>query len=69
MEFSRQEYWNGFPCPSPEDLANPGIEPRSPILQADSLQSERDNGESLVFIIKVSRNGAWGAYPNGEQQD
>ena len=27
MEFSRQEYWNGFPCPPPGDLPNPGIEP------------------------------------------
>ena len=30
MEFSRQEYWSGLPFPSPGDLANPGIEPRSP---------------------------------------
>ena len=40
MEFSRQEYGSGWPCPSPGDLPNPGIEPRSPMLQADSLQSE-----------------------------
>ena len=40
MEFSRQEYWSGFPFPSPGDLPNPGIEPRSPELQADSLLSE-----------------------------
>ena len=39
-EFSRQEYWNGLPFPSPEDLLNPGIEPGSPALQADSLLSE-----------------------------
>ena len=32
MEFSRQEYWNGLPCPSPGDLPNPGIKPRSPAL-------------------------------------
>ena len=32
MEFSRQEYWNGLPFPSPEDLPDPGIEPTSPIL-------------------------------------
>ena len=36
MEFSRQEYWSGLPFPSPVDLPNPGIEPRSPALQADS---------------------------------
>ena len=40
MEFSRQEYWSGLPCPPPGDLPNPGIEPRSPALQADSLLSE-----------------------------
>ena len=35
--FSRQEYWRGLPFPSPGDLSDPGIEPRSPALQADSL--------------------------------
>ena len=37
VEFSRQEYWSGFPFPSPGDLPDPGIEPESPALQADSL--------------------------------
>ena len=37
MEFSRQEYWSGLSFPSPEDLLDPGIEPGSPALQADSL--------------------------------
>ena len=32
MGFSKQEYWNGLPFPSPEDLPNPGIEPGSPTL-------------------------------------
>ena len=32
MEFSRQESWSGLPFPSPGDLPNPGIEPRSPEL-------------------------------------
>ena len=40
MGFSRQEYWSGLPVPSPGDLPNPGIEPRSPELQADSLPAE-----------------------------
>ena len=40
MEFSRQEYWSGLPYPSPGDLPDPGIEPGSPALQADSLPSE-----------------------------
>ena len=38
--FSREEYWRGLPFPSPGDLPNPGIEPRFPALQADSLLSE-----------------------------
>ena len=40
MGFSRQECWSGFPFPSPVDLLNPGIGPRSPALQADSLPTE-----------------------------
>ena len=40
MGFSRQEYWSGSPFPSPGDLADPGIEPRSSALQADSLPTE-----------------------------
>ena len=40
MGFSRQEYWSGSPFPSPGDLHNPGIESRSPTLQADSLLAE-----------------------------
>ena len=40
MGFSRQEYWNGLPFPSPGDLPDPGIKPRSPALQADALPSE-----------------------------
>ena len=40
MGFSRQEYWSRLPCPPPGDLPNPGIKPRSPTLQADSLLSE-----------------------------
>jgi len=38
--FSRQEYCSGLPFPSPGDLPDPGIEPRSPALQADALCSE-----------------------------
>ena len=40
MEFSRPEYWSGWPFPSPGDLPNLGIEPRSPSLQVDSLPTE-----------------------------
>ena len=38
--FSRQEYWSGLPFPSPGDLPDPGIEPRSPALYADTLPTE-----------------------------
>ena len=40
MGFSRQEYQNGLPFPSPGDLSDPWIESKSPSLQADSLPSE-----------------------------
>ena len=40
MQFSRPEYWSGLPFPSPADLPNPGIEPRSPASQADFLPAE-----------------------------
>jgi len=40
MGFSRQEYWSGLPFLSPGDLQDPGIRPRSPVWQADSLLSE-----------------------------
>ena len=40
MEFSRQEYWSGLSSPSSGDLPNPGIEPRSPTLQADSFPAQ-----------------------------
>ena len=40
IEFSRQEYWSELPFPSPRDLPDPGIEPGSSVLQADTLPSE-----------------------------
>ena len=40
MEFSRQDYWSGLPFPSPGDLPDPGIEPRSPALRPAALLSE-----------------------------
>ena len=53
MGFYRQEYWSGLPFPSPGDLPNPGTEPRSPALQADSLPSEPpgdDRGERKCYL-------------------
>ena len=52
--FSRQEYWSGFPFPSPGDLPNPEIEPASltsPALQADSLPSESPGKPSIIHNI------------------
>ena len=58
MGFSRQEFWSGLPCPPPGDLPDPGIEPASPALQADSLLSEPsgkpDGGHILVGILCVT---------------
>src|SRR5574341_460593 len=55
MGFPRQEYWNGLPFPSPGDLPDPGIEPRSPALQADSLLTETSGKPKiLVGIVKMS---------------
>ena len=48
MEFSRQEYWSGWPFPSPGDFPEPGIEPRSSASQADSLLLEPPDGLNRV---------------------
>ena len=50
MGFSRQEYWSGLPSLSPGNLPHPGIEPRSPALQADSLSSEPP-GKSMSLLV------------------
>ena len=48
MRFSRQEHWSGLPFPSPRDLPDSGIEPRSPALQANALTSEPPGKPSEV---------------------
>ena len=61
MEFSRQESWSGLPLPSPGGLLDPGIEPRSPALQADSLPSEPlDALNKRRFIKSQSKEGGKG---------
>ena len=50
-EFSRQEYWSGLPCPSPGDLPNPGIQPSSPALQADSLLFEPPRKPATLLVL------------------
>ena len=56
MGFSRQEYWNGLPCPSPGDLPDPGIEPRSTALQADALPSEPPRKSSVNLQLVVIKD-------------
>ena len=58
MGFSRQEYWSGLPFPSPRDLPDPGVEPGSPALQADTLTSEppHRNIEILLSVDKSQLN-------------
>ena len=64
MEFSRPEYWSGLPFPSPEDFPNQGIEPRSPTLQADSLQPVPPGKpiytiSHLQFLQELFGPGVW----------
>ena len=54
MGFSRQQYWSGLPFPSPGDLPDPGIEPASQALQADSL-SRSNQGSSATRIVTGKR--------------
>ena len=53
MGFSRQEYWSGLPFPSPGDLPDPGIEPRSPAFQADALTSEPPGKHQRIDAFKL----------------
>ena len=56
-----QDYWGGLPFPSPEDLPNPGIEPRSPAVQADSLPAE-PLGKPKFIKVKHKTNPAPQSY-------
>ena len=68
MEFSRPENWGGQSFPSPGDFLNPGIEPRSPVLQADSLPAKpqgkpKNTGvasPSLFQQIFLTQESNWG---------
>ena len=57
MGFSRQEYWSGLPFPSPGDLPDPRIEPRSPALQADALPSEPP-GKQILYQLSYQGSPA-----------
>ena len=54
MEFSRPEKCSGYPFPSPADLSNPGIEPRSPTLKADSLPAEPSRKPKNTGVASLS---------------
>ena len=58
--FLRQEYWSGLPFPSPENLPNPGIEPGSPVLQADSLPSEPPLLQNIWHLVRSSQSAGDG---------
>ena len=59
MGFSRQVYCSGLPFPSPADLPDPGIEPRSPALQADALSSEPPGKPIIVRYLDKLMNQTW----------
>ena len=54
MEFSRPDYWSGSPFPSPGDLPNPGIEPTSLALKADSLPAEPQGKPKYTGVGSLS---------------
>ena len=58
MGFSRQEYWSGLPFPFPGDLPDPGIEPRSPAFQADTLTSKLP-GKPFKHLGKCKCVSCW----------
>ena len=68
--FSRQKYWGGLPCPSPRELPNPGTEPWSPALQADSLMFElqgspvtyRHSFLNILFHYSLSQDTQFPVY-------
>ena len=53
MGFPRQEYWSGLPFPFPEDLPDPGIEPRSPALREISLPTEPGSLVGPTFVLTL----------------
>ena len=59
MEVSRKACSSGFPVPYSGDLANPGIEPRSPVLQADSLPAEPECCMPFQFSCSVVSDSLW----------
>ena len=63
MGFSRWEYWSDLPFPSPRDLPDPGIKPRSPALQADSLLTELQGKLLKLCYVSVQFSSATQSCP------
>ena len=59
MGFSRQEYWSRLSFPSPGDLPDPGIDPRSPALQADALPSEPPGNTTRMALELMNWKISW----------
>ena len=53
MDFSKREYWTGFPCPPPVDLSNTGMEPRSPAMPADSLPLSHQGSPQVCIFSSI----------------
>ncbi|KAM9725083.1 LYR motif-containing protein 1 isoform 1-T1 [Dama dama] len=66
MGFSRQEYWSGLPVPSPGDLPDPGIEPRSPALQKMTMATRQEVLGLYRRIFRLARK--WQA-ASGQMED
>ena len=61
MGFPRQEYWTGLPFSSPGDLPDPGIEPKSPVLQAEALTSMNTHRHTGIYCrsMTLCNCGSW----------
>ena len=59
--FPRQDYWNGLLLPSPGDLPDPGVEPASPALQADSLPREPPGKPKQIYALFQINFFQWNA--------
>jgi len=62
--FSMQEYWNGFPCPPPGDLPNPGIKPTSPALTGKSFTSESPGKHIRSLVLSLFIISNWKSFNN-----
>jgi len=69
MGFSKQEYWSGLPSPSPEDLPDPGIEPRFPALQAASLPFELQGSPSEEYDMNLNNYLGFGNFLKSMEED